>query len=239
MPCNNLGKAKGLTRVEEVLPKMSLIPEQHKKHIKEELAQKLQNPVKIVMFTQEIECQFCAQTRQLVEELASLNDKIEVEVYDFLVDSNKAREYGVDKVPAVIIRGKKDYGIRFYGIPYGYEFQSLLEALISISRGGTSLLDDTREKLKKITTPVNIKVFVTLTCPYCPLVANMAYKFALESDMIKAEIIDIGEFPHIGHKYGVMGVPKTVINEKIEVVGAVSEDIFLENILLAVHSTLT
>jgi glutaredoxin-like protein len=222
----------------EVSSEMSLIPEQHKEHIKNELAEKMENPVKLILFTQQIECPFCAQTRQLVEELASLNEKIEVEIYDFLVNSEKAKKYDVDKVPAVIISGEKDYGIRFYGVPHGYEFQTFLETILNVSRGKTNLPQDTKNKLKEINIPVHIQVFVTLTCPYCPLVAEMAYKFALESDMIKAEVIDINEFPHIGHKYGVMGVPKTVINEKIEVVGAIPEDIFLENMLLAVHSTI-
>ena len=103
-----------------------MIPEEHKKHLKSELDEKMEKPVKIIMFTQEVECQFCTQTRQLVNELAALNDKINVEVYDLLADSDRAKEYGVDKVPAIVIRGEKDYGIRFYGLPYGYELQTLL-----------------------------------------------------------------------------------------------------------------
>lgn len=102
---------------------MSLIPDEHKKHIKSELDEKLENPVKIIMFTQEIECQFCAQTRQLITELGELNDKIEVKIYDFVANSDKAKEYGIDKVPAIAIIGEKDYGVRYYGLPYGYEFK--------------------------------------------------------------------------------------------------------------------
>jgi alkyl hydroperoxide reductase subunit AhpF len=116
---------------------VSLIPEEHKEHIKAELKEKIENSVKIIMFTQEVECQFCAQTRQLINELAALNDKIKIEIYDFLVDAEKAKRYGIDKVPALIIIGEKDYGIRFYGLPYGYEFQTLLESIINVSRGRT------------------------------------------------------------------------------------------------------
>jgi predicted DsbA family dithiol-disulfide isomerase len=61
----------------------------------------------------------------------------------------------------------------------------------------------------------------------------MAHKFAIENDLIRAEVIDVSEFPHLAHKYGVMGVPKTVISEKVEFVGAVPEEIFLEHVLLA------
>jgi glutaredoxin-like protein len=210
-----------------------LIPEEHKEHLEEELKENLEKPVKIVVFTQETECPYCAQTRSLIEELAALNSKISVEVYDFLADSAKAKEYGVDKVPAVIIVGEKDYGIRFYGLPYGYEFQTLLEAVISVSRGRTALSENVRDKLKIITAPVQIQVFVTLTCPYCSAAAILAYKFAMENDFIRADVVDVSEFPHLGLKYGVMGVPKTVINERVEFIGAVPEEVLLEHVLLA------
>jgi glutaredoxin-like protein len=214
---------------------MSLIPEEHKEHLRSELSEKLENPVKIIMFTQEVECQFCMQTRQLITELAALNDKIKVEIYDFVANSEKAKGFGVDKVPAIVIMGEKDYGIRFYGIPYGYELQTLLEGIINVSRGRTDISEETKKRLKEIKTPIHIQVFVTLTCPHCPIVARIAHKFALENDLIKADVIDAGEFPHLGLKYGVMGVPKTIINEKIEFIGALPEDLFLEHVLLAAY----
>jgi len=212
---------------------MSLIPDEHKEHLRSELSEKLEKPVKIVMFTQEVECQFCVQTRQLVNELAALNDKIKVEIYDFVADSEKAKEYGVDKVPALAVVGEKDYGVRFYGIPYGYELQTLVEAVVNVSKGSSGITDKTKEMLREVKTPVHIQVFVTLTCPYCPTVASIAHKFAIESDLIRADVIDAGEFPYLGLKYAVMGTPKTVINEKIEFVGMLPEDLFLEHILLA------
>jgi glutaredoxin-like protein len=214
---------------------VSLIPDEHKEHLRMELKENLEKPVKIVMFTQEVECQFCMQTRQLISEVAALNDKIKVEIYDFLKDSEKAKEYGVDKVPAIVIVGERDYGIRFYGMPYGYELQTLLEAVINVSKGRTDVSEETRKKLREIKTPVHIQVFVTLTCPYCPVVATIAYKFAMENDLIKADVIEASEFPHLALKYGVMGVPKTVINDKTEFVGALPEDLFLEHVLLATY----
>jgi len=215
--------------------RVSLIPDEHKEHLRMELNEKLENPVRIIMFTQEVECQFCTQTRQLINELAALNDKIKVEILDFLKDSAKAKEYGVDKVPAIAIVGEKDYGIRFYGIPYGYELQTLLEAVINVSRGRTDVSEEIRNRLREIKTPVRIQVFVTLTCPYCPVVAAIAYRFAIENDMIKADVIEASEFPQLAIKYAVMGTPKIVINEKIEFVGAFPEDLFLEHVLLATY----
>ena len=209
-----------------------MIPEEHKERLRSEL-QKLEKPARIVMFTQEFECEHCAQTRRLLEELASLTDKIKVDVYDFVADSDKAKEYGIDKVPGLAIMGEKDYGVRFYGLPYGYEFQTLIEAIAVVSRGWTDLAGQTREKLKLVKVPVHIQVFVSLTCPFCSMSAVLAYKFAMENDLIRADVVEVGEFPPLAVKYAVMGVPKTVINDKKEFVGAVPEDMFLEHLLLA------
>lgn len=212
---------------------MGLIPDEHKEHLKSELDEKLENPVKIVMFTQEVECQYCSQTRQLINELVALNDKITVEIYDFVANAEKAKEYGVDKVPALIIMGEKDYGIRIYGLPFGYELVTLMEAVINVSKRRTDLSEETKNKLREIKTPVHIQVFVTLTCPHCPIVASIAHKFAIENDLIKTDVIDSGEFPHLALKYGVMGVPKTVINEKVDFMGPVPEDLFVQHVLFA------
>jgi glutaredoxin-like protein len=188
------------------------------------------------MFTQEIECRFCSDTRQLVQELAALNDKISVEVYDFVADGNKAKEYGIDKIPALAIIGKKDYGVRIYGIPYGYELQTLIEAIINVSKGRTDLSDKTKAILAEVKTPVHIQVFVSLTCHHCPVAAAVAHKLAVESDLVRADVIDGTEFPHLTQKYAVIGVPKIIINEKIEFVGAFNEDLFAEHVLLGAFS---
>jgi len=213
-----------------------MLREDHKRRLKEEFNKRLENPVKLIVFTQEVECPFCAQTRSLIEELASLSDKIIVEVYDFVKDSEKAKFYMVDKVPAVAVMGARDYGLRFYGLPYGYEFQTLLEALFYASTGRTDLSEESKRRLKALRTPVRIQVFVTLTCPYCPQVAGLAYKLAVESELIRAEVVDVGEFPHLAYRYAVMGVPKTVINDRVEFVGAVPEKLFIEYVMLATGS---
>jgi len=211
---------------------MSLIPDDKKEVLTNEFKEKMVNPVKIVMFTQEIECKFCSDTRQLAQELATLNDKISVEVYDFVADGGKAKEYGIDKIPALAIIGKKDYGVRIYGIPYGYELQTLIEAVISVSKGKTDLSGKTKAILAEVKTPVHIQVFVSLTCHHCPVAAAVAHKLAVESNMVRADVIDGSEFPQLIQKYDVVGVPKVVINEKVEFVGAFNEDLFAENVLL-------
>lgn len=211
---------------------MSLIPDDKKELLRNDFKEKLVDPVKIIMFTQEIECRFCSDTRRLVQELATLSDKITVEIYDFVADDAKAKEYGIDKIPALAIIGKKDYGVRIYGIPYGYELQTLIEAIISVSKAKTDLSDNTKNILAEVKSPVHIQVFVTLTCPHCPAAAAVAHKLAVESDMVKADVIESSEFPDLAMKYNVIGVPKIIINEKIEFVGAFNEDLFAEHVLL-------
>ena len=209
-----------------------MIPEDRMEALRNDLKERMVDSVKLVVFTQEIECKFCAETRQLAQELSTLNDKVTTEVYDFVTNADKAKEFKVEKIPALVIIGKKDYGVRIYGVPYGYELQTLINAVVNVSRGTTDLSDKTKTILADVKSPVHIQVFVTLTCPHCPVAASIAHKLAIESDMISADVIDAGEFPTLAQKYAVIGVPKIIINEKVEFVGAFNEDLFAEQVLL-------
>ena len=143
---------------------MSLLSEEIKKDVQTEL-QSLKNGVKLIVFTQEIECEYCNENRLLAEEIASLSDKIKVEVHNFTLDKNKVEEYKIDKIPAIAVcdRTGKDHGIRFYGIPAGYEFTSLMEAMRIVSSGESGLEEESKKELQKLNKPVHIQVFVTLT----------------------------------------------------------------------------
>jgi glutaredoxin-like protein len=147
---------------------MPLISKKDADALREEFAAQLVNPVKLVMFTQTIECQFCAETRQIVEEVAALSDKIEPVIYDFVTDKPAAESYGIDKIPAIALLGAKDgkeqdYGIRFYGIPSGYEFATVVEDIIAVSRGESGVKPATQKALAGLTEPIHIQVFVTPT----------------------------------------------------------------------------
>lgn len=141
---------------------MPIIQERDKKPIQERLKETIQ-PVKIINFTQELECQYCRETRQLLEELTALSDKLSLEVYNFQIDQAKAEEYKIDKIPATVLLGEKDYGIRFYGIPAGYEFSTLLDDIVSMSKRDSGLGPETRKKLKAVARPLHLQVFVTPT----------------------------------------------------------------------------
>ncbi len=142
---------------------MPLIQDKDKERVRQMFEEGLVEPVRLVMFTQTIECQFCAETRQLVEEVAALSDKVSAEIYNFITDEGQAQEYGVDKIPAIAIIGAKDYGVRYYGLPSGYEFTSLIEDIIDVSRGQSGLMPETKEAVTAIGEPVHLQVFVTPT----------------------------------------------------------------------------
>jgi len=208
----------------------------------------LVNKVTLLYFTQEPrvlivpdsipgqECLTCRETRQLLEEVKSLSDKIELKVLDFVGDKDQAAAHGVDKIPATVVLGEKDHGIRFFGIPSGYEYTSLVEAIIDVSRGKTELGPKTRESLKSVVKDVRIQVFVTPTCPYCTVAVRLGHQMALESPHVTCEMVEATEFPHLAQKYAVFGVPRTVINETITMDGAVPEEVFLGNVLKAAGS---
>jgi glutaredoxin-like protein len=218
---------------------MALISAQDAEHLKSEFEEQLVNPVKLVMFTQSFECQFCAETRQIVEEVAALSDQVTYEVYDFVDDKEVAEKYGIDKIPAIVVLrseegGERDYGVRFYGIPSGYEFTSIIEDIMDVSKGESGLKPASKEAVAKIDEPVHFQVFVTPTCPYCPQAVLLAHKFAIESDLIRADMVEAIEFPHLANKYSVYGVPRTVINDKVHQEGAVPEPLMLAKLLEAV-----
>jgi glutaredoxin-like protein len=212
---------------------MGLLNTDVQNQVKEEFAE-LAEAVKLVVFTQSNECQYCKETRQLVEEVAALSDKLSVEVYDFVRDQEVVEEYGIDKIPAVAIVANdptpKDYGIRLYGIPSGYEFSTLIEDIVMVSQRDSGLSEQTRSQLAALTAPLHMQVFVTPTCPYCPRAVRLAHMMALESDKVKADMVEAIEFPHLSQKYQVMGVPRTVINEDTFLEGAAPEAMLMAKV---------
>jgi len=214
---------------------MGMLSDEQKEYLRKELKEKLRDEVRLVVFTQEMECQFCKETREIAEDLATVAGQIKVEKHDFEKDAEKARELGIEKIPATAIMGRKDYGIRFYGVPSGYEFRSLIDAIVDVSRGGTSLSQETKKRLAEIREPVHIQVFVTPTCPYCPRAVRLAHQMAIESEYVRADMVEVVEFPHLAQKYSVMAVPKIVINEEVEFTGAVPEPHFLNYVLHAIE----
>jgi len=208
---------------------MAILRDADRQAIKKEL-DGLTGPVKLINFTQELECQYCKETNQIIKELSELSDKITSETYNFVTDKEMADRFKIDKIPATIVMGAEDKGIRFYGIPSGYEFISLLEAIKMAASGDSGLSPESKKILGNLKAPLHLQVFVTPTCPYCPRAVSLAHRLAFESPNVTADMVEATEFPHLAIKYQVMGVPRTVINEDLHIEGAVPEQTLLQRI---------
>jgi glutaredoxin-like protein len=211
-----------------------VLPSAEKEHIKKHF-EEMAGDVELIVFTQELECQFCKETRELVLELAALSPKIKTKIYDFVLNSDEDIKYNIKKIPAIAIVGSSDYGIRYYGVPAGYELSVLVAGIIEVSKGVSSLPDTIKKRMAEIKKPVHIQVFVSPTCPYCPAAARTAYQFAIENEFIRADVIEMTEFPQLVQRYGIMSTPHVVINEDTSFVGAQPPEIFLEQIGIALR----
>ena len=225
---------------------MPLLSPDDAKAVQQQFQEKITRPVKMVVVTSETNCMYCTEVKMLAEELADLSPLISVETYDLDKDKAIVDLYGIDKAPAILIvadgRGEEpdtDYGIRFYGIPSGYEFMSLLDALNTVGSNGKDLqiMPETREFLENLDRDLHIQVFITPTCPYCPRAVMMAHHFAFISPRVKADMVEAMEFPELSNRYHVYGVPRTVINEVVHQEGAVPEPMMLQKLKEAVAAT--
>lgn len=217
---------------------MGMLKDEDKKYLKEQFDEKLKDPVKILLFSQKLECEYCRPTEEILTELAELSAKITLDIRNLQIDSEDAKGFGVDKVPAIIILGAKDkdFGVRFFGIPSGYEFSNLLADIIDVSSGKSDLPQELADKVAGVSSSVEIKVFVTPTCPYCAGAVRTAHKIAMANPRyIQAQMIESTEFPHLANRYAVYAVPKTVINEKVQFEGAMPDAAVVEQVLAALQ----
>ena len=126
--------------------------------------ERIAGPVKLVVFSQElVAADLCRQNEQLIREVAALSDQISVEMLNLAVDKERAEAYGIEQVPATVVEGARDYGVRFLGIPAGYEFSNLIDSIIAVSSGEAALTNDTKASLAALAGDVDIKVFSTPT----------------------------------------------------------------------------
>jgi glutaredoxin-like protein len=193
--------------------------------------------VRLVFFTQTLGCETCLQTKQILDELPPLSDKITIEEVNFILEPEKAKEYGIDRVPAVALVGQDEAGdardskIRFLGAPAGYEFMSLIQAVLLVGGRPSMLSEESRKRIAAVTTPTTVHVFTTPTCPHCPRAVAVAHEMAFANPNITAFAVEATEFPDLARKYAVTGVPKTVVNDSVEILGALPPDVFVEQAL--------
>ncbi len=148
---------------------MSLLAPAEQEKLRESFTE-MTGPVRLLFFTQTLDCEPCTQTRQILDELPALSDKVTIEEVNFILEKDKAAQYRIDRVPAIAVLGGDEAGqptqdsrIRFLGTPAGYEFISLVQALLLVGGAGSSLTDENRTRIAAVDKPVTMQVFTTPT----------------------------------------------------------------------------
>lgn len=217
-----------------------MIPLRDQEYIQQLFTRELLGRVKIDYFTQRAsqiyvpgreECATCEDTRKLLEELASLSEKITLTVRELTDERDEAKKLKIDKVPGIVVRGAANRPLRFFGAPGGNEFSNFVETVIAASKPNIELGAETAKQLKRLKDKVSVAVYVTPTCPYCPQVVRAAYRLALASAHVEASAIEISEFPRLGQQLNVRAVPLTVLNNQTAIPGAMDEAALLDAIL--------
>ena len=189
--------------------------------------------VRLIFFEQSIGCETCAPTRRVLEQIAADNRDVTLDVLNLVLDKEKAAEYGVDRVPAIIISAGASERIRYYGAPLGNELPTLLQAISMAATQETGLSEESQAQLKTLAAPVSLQVFFTPTCIYCPRMISLANQAAIASPLVSTVAIDATEFPDLVRRYNVNGVPKTIVNDTMEIMGAAPEQEFIAAIARA------
>jgi len=215
---------------------MGLISTSDQERLREDLAV-MTRPVVLLFFTQALDCETCLQTRQILDELPQLSDKIRIEEVNFILEGDKAARYGIDRVPAIVVIGGEESSaepganIRFLGTPAGYEFLSLIHAVKLVGGGPVALSEESRARVAMVDQPLTLHVFTTPTCPHCPRAVTLAHEMAWANPKITAYAVEATEFPDLARRYHVSGVPKTIVNDQVEILGAIPEEAFIEQAL--------
>lgn len=191
----------------------------------------LSGKVKLIFFKPSGGCQFCDQIEGLVNDVASTGAFLSAEIHVLGQEKELAEKYKLDKAPVIIIEGKNKGRVRYFGIPSGHEFSSFIQDIIDASTGEIELPDEIKQQIRAIDFPLHIQVFVTPTCPYCPPAVKLAHDFAFLNENVTADMVEAIEFRELAMKYRVQGVPKTIVNEKLELEGLYPPDIFIKRVL--------
>lgn len=210
---------------------MKMFNEQLEAQLKE-VFNDMKNDVTIALFTDGTDCYSCKETAGYMEEVEALSDKIHLKQYVTFDQPELVKQYNIEMVPAIILLDSEGayHGVKFNGIPAGHEINSFIPAILEVSGVESELPQEFVDRIAKIDKPVNIKVFITLSCPHCPGAVQKAHKLALLNPNIDAEMIEAQTFNELSNKFNVSGVPKIVINETAEIVGNQPLDAFLESI---------
>jgi glutaredoxin-like protein len=189
----------------------------------------LASDVHLTLYSQKLQCPSCPQTELIVGELDSLSDRLVVEHLNPLTETERAEADGVSDAPVIIVSDGTHNRVRFQGTPSGYEFTSLLTTIVDSGTDAAVLEPDTIRFLEeRLERDLDIRVFVTTSCPHCPRAVVLAHRLAMASERIRSTAIEAGEFQALARSCMVQGVPRTIINDVYFVEGAIPESQMVE-----------
>lgn len=209
---------------------MKLITEEIKTQL-EGIFSEMKETVTIAVFTKEEPCNTCSETVDFMTEIAEITEKIQLAEYKD-TDAELVEAYHIEMYPSIVLLNSEGQysGVKFNGMPAGHEFNSFIPALLETGGLSQELPEALKAQIDAIDKPVNIKVFVTLSCPHCAGAVQKAHKLAMMNPFIDAEMVEAQTFPELSNKHNVSGVPKIVINDTLELVGNQPIEAFLQQI---------
>jgi len=150
---------------------MPFLTEQDAKFVAERFARELEHDVTVEFFAPTTgglalpgqDWETAEYTRQILAEVAALSPKLHLNVHSLLAEPEAAAAFGITRTPATAIIGAQDYGIRFYGMPAGYEFATLIEVVLLVSKGNAPLAPESQDRLGRLKDEAHLQVFVTPT----------------------------------------------------------------------------
>jgi glutaredoxin-like protein len=209
-----------------------MIPLRDQQLLRERLQRDLAGRVRIDYFYQKPagfyiagrqECAYCEDVKTLLQEIASLSERLTLTLHDIEAGPEAAKTLGVDKVPATVIRGQANRPLRFFGVPAGTGFINFIETIVEASTGVVQLLPETVKQLRRLKQDVSLQILTTPACTYSPMVARIACKLALQSVHIKLDVVEISEYPALLQRYNVRVTPTIVIDDSMVLPGTLTE----------------
>ena len=187
--------------------------------------------VKLVLFSQEASCIHCWETKRLLEKLASITHKITFDTYNYTINKEAVDQYKIKRVPAVVLVGAKDYGVRYYCFPQGTELYNFIDDIVQVSQGASIVLKSFKKFFGKLKTDVQLELFISTMCPFSWSAEKTALRLALSSDKISLDIINVMDFRETAEIYHVRGIPLTVVNGKKSFYGALPDEEYISEII--------
>ena len=221
-----------------------MIPLHEQDLLKQFFADRLTGPVKIEHFSQRPlaiivpgreECRFCTEARQMLTELRGLSPKISLQVHELGESQALATRYGIERVPATVLRGQQNRPVLIEGLPSGALFPGLVEGIAFLSTGSTYLDAKIKRRLDRIREEVRVRIFVSPASEFSLAMMRSALAFAIENHRVKVTITEAEEFPRLIEAYRIRAVPFTLMGERLSFTGAVDDATLLDQLLKVVE----